>query len=114
MYDFALNTEDPAVAREWRRLEGSVFRRQRRFVTDPGAVAWLEQSRSYAWFREVRLQTSGTASVKCYEERHAGSAIAVALCRSLREAMTPGIELDAARNWLSRTKADLESASSSD
>jgi hypothetical protein len=113
MYDFALTTENSAVAKEWERLKGSVFQRQRRFVTDPGAVAWLERSRSYAWFREVRLQTSGTESVKCYEEKHANSDITAALCRGLREAMTPGIELDAARNWLSRTKADFESASSS-
>lgn len=114
MYDFALTTENSVVAKEWQRLEGSVFQRQRRFVKDPGAVAWLERSRSYAWFREVRLQTSGTASIKCYEKNQANSDIAAALCRSLREAMTPGIELDAARNWLARTKAELESTSSSE
>ncbi len=112
MYDFALGTDNPVVAREWERLEGSVFRRKRRFVTDPGAVAWLERSRSYAWFREVRLQTSGVASVKCYEDEHADSAIATEFCRDLRAAMSPGIELEAARNWLSRMKADLESAAS--
>src|SRR5664280_1758366 len=113
MYPFDLRTDDPAVAREWERLAGTVFLRKHRFVAELGAVAWLARSRSYAWFRDVRLQTSGAASVKCYEKKHAGSAVAAALCKSLREAMTPGIELDGAQNWLSRTKADLESASSS-
>ena len=114
MYPFDLRTDDPAVTREWKRLEGSVFRRQHRFVAELGAVAWLARSRSYMWFRDVRLQTSGTASIKCYEKKHADNDIAAALFRGLLEAMSPEFELDAARNWLSRTKADLESASSSE
>src|ERR1035437_1609517 len=125
MYDFALTTENPAVAKEWQRLEGSVFQRQRRFVTDPGAIAWLKRSRSYAWFRGVRLQTSGLASIKCYEKQwttrgqkaevtptgsESASTAALQLCQSLRASMTPGIEMDAASNWLDMQKHRLELA----
>lgn len=121
MYDFGLSLKDPRVAEQWEKLS-ETFRRQHRYVTSPGAQAWLGRPRTYLWLRDALRELSAKRAVESYwrsrtkplaqtageRQTPAGtSEVAGQLRKSLSMVLGPGCDVVAGRNHLNGSLAAI-------
>jgi len=121
MYDFGLSLKDPRVAEQWEKLS-ETFRRQHRYVTSPGAQAWLGRPRTYLWLRDALRELSAKKAVESYwrsrtkplaqtageRQTPAGtSEVAGQLRKSLSMVLGPGCDVVAGRNHLNGSLAAI-------